>query len=121
MYGSYGWLRFCQGSFATIPSGARIGPTAIDIWLLVGHARLVVRVIVRSPTVGEEQWEDQCSVIVRLVVATTDRSYDQSCGSAIDFTVNRAIQRPIARSGLVELAPSIFKWHDHCTTCRATA
>ena len=36
--------------------------------------------------------------IVRLIIASDDRSYDQSCCPATDRTITRAARRPIVRS-----------------------
>ena len=72
--------------------------TAIGLW------RLVVRVVVRSPTIGKRSMGRS---VVRLVVANTDhrsiiasddRSYDQSWCHVTDRMINSWDQRSIAKS-----------------------
>ena len=64
----------------------------ISLW------RLVVRAVVRSPTIGEDRWQDQSLVIVPLMVATTDRSYCQSLFPTTDRTINRGVVSLTVRS-----------------------
>ena len=60
--------------------------------------RLGVRLVVRSPTIGEDRWQDHPQVIVRLIVAITDRSYGQSLRPTNDRTINRDVVCQIVRS-----------------------
>ena len=85
--GSYDRLGFGQGATdrqCMLPSTVAVVYAAIGLW------RLVVRVVARSPTIGEDRWQDKSYVIVRLVVAISDQSYGNGC-----------VRRPIVRSIVV--------------------
>ena len=73
-----------------------------DWWYVI--VRLVVRVVARSTTIGEDRLARSTvgnsttsgshnRSIVRLIVASCDRSYDHSWHPTIDRTINRGILR----------------------------
>ena len=123
IYGSYDWLRFCQG--ATDRQCLLRSPVAVaycDRSLAGGRSSYDLSYersrdyqrlekiddkIHRSVTSGTDQQS-----IVRSVIAPDDRSCDQWWRRVTDRTINRGIRRPIMRS-IMELCDRSYdkSWH----------